>query len=226
MFWCWMELRDIEADALAKIIVGLGNPGSQYAGNRHNVGFMVLEHFLKDYESTKETQWENSQKFKSDILQIEWQRRFAPSGQSNFEKVILTKPKTYMNNSGMAVQLIVSFYKVKPEDIWIIHDDFDLPLGSMKIRFGGASAGHHGVESIITALNTDKFWRYRMGTGESHSKETMAKHKIKQANDFVLSGFSKGEAGKIRELIKRGSKALQMALEEGMLASQNRFNTK
>ena len=124
----------------------------------------------------------------------------------------------------MAVQIISSLYKIKPEDIWIIHDDFDLPTGSMKIRFGGASAGHHGVESIISTLKTDKFWRFRMGTGEQKSKAE--KIKKKNAEDFVLSGFGKGEAGKIRELIKRGSKAIQMALEESLLASQNRFNTR
>ncbi len=122
--------------------------------------------------------------------------------------------------------LLASFYKINPEDIWIINDDFDLPLGTMKIRFGGASAGHHGVESIIGSLKTDKFWRFRMGTGESHSKGTMAKHKIREAEDFVLSGFGKGEAGKVRELVKRGSKALAMALDEGLLSAQNRFNTK
>lgn len=204
-----------------KLIVGLGNPGEKYEITRHNLGFMVLENFLKDFESVKDTQWENSDKFKSGILQIEYKPKIG-----ELIKVILAKPKTYMNNSGMAVQLISSFYKIKPDDIWIIHDDFDLPLGNMKIRFGGASAGHHGVESIISGLNSDKFWRFRMGTGESHAKGKMAKHKIRQAEDFVLSGFGKGEAGKIRELIKRGSKAISMALEEGLLASQNRFNTR
>lgn len=203
------------------LIVGLGNPGEKYDKTRHNLGFMVIDSFLKDFESAKGANWENSVKFKSEILQIEWQPK-----AGKLEKVVLAKPKTYMNNSGMAVALLSSFYKIKPEDIWIINDDFDLPTGSMKIRFGGASAGHHGVESIISALKSDKFWRFRMGTGESHLKGTMAKHKIKQAEDFVLGGFGKGETGKIRELIKRGSKAIQMALEEGLLASQNRFNTK
>ncbi|HKC15017.1 MAG TPA: aminoacyl-tRNA hydrolase [Patescibacteria group bacterium] len=204
-----------------KLIVGLGNPGEKYEKTRHNLGFMVIDSFLKDFESAKDGQWEDSAKFKSDILQIEYKPKVG-----ELVKVILAKPKTYMNNSGMATVLISSFYKIKPEDIWIVNDDFDLPLGSMKIRFGGASAGHHGVESIISALNTDKFWRFRMGTGESHAKGKMAKHKIREAEDFVLGGFAKGEAGKIRELIKRGSKAISMALEEGLLKSQNRFNTK
>ena len=204
-----------------KLIIGLGNPGEKYERTRHNLGFMILEHFLKDSQLERKTEWENSTKFKSDIVALEWKPKVGV-----LEKVILCKPKTYMNNSGMAVQLISSFYKVAPSDIWIIHDDFDLPLGSMKIRFGGASAGHHGVESIISALNSDKFWRFRMGTGESHSKGKMAKHRIRKADDFVLGGFGKGESGKIRELIKRAVKAIETGLEDGLLKSQNRFNTK
>lgn len=204
-----------------KLIVGLGNPGEKYGATRHNAGFMVVDAFLKDFEPEKNTNWENSSKLKSDILQIEWQPK-----AGKLEKIILAKPRTYMNNSGMAISLISSFYKIKPEDIWIVNDDFDLPLGTMKIRFGGASAGHHGVESIIASLGTDKFWRFRMGTGESHAKGKIAKHKIRKAENFVLSSFAKGEAGKIRELIKRGSKAIAMALEEGLQNSQNRFNTR
>lgn len=204
-----------------KLIIGLGNPGEKYKNTRHNLGFMVLEHFLKDFQKEQKTEWENSLKFKSDIVQLEWKPKVGV-----LQKVILAKPKTYMNNSGMAVSLIASFYKVQPSDIWIIHDDFDLPAGSMKIRFGGASAGHHGVESVISILKTDKFWRFRMGTGESRAKGKLAKHKIKKADDFVLSGFGKGESGKIRELIKHAVKAIETGLEENLLKAQNRFNTK
>ncbi len=204
-----------------KLIVGLGNPGEKYEKTRHNLGFTVLESFLKDFESAKNTVWENPGKFKSDIAQLEWQPR-----QGQLQKVILAKPKTYMNNSGMAVSLISSFYKIKPEDVWIIHDDFDLPLSSMKIRFGGGSAGHHGVNSIIDALKTDKFWRFRLGTGLSHSKGKIAKSQKGKGEDFVLGSFGKGEAGKLRELIKRASKAVSNALEEGLERAANRYNTK
>lgn len=204
-----------------KLIVGLGNPGEKYEKTRHNLGFTIVDQFLKDFEPVDKQKWENSDKLKSEIISFEWKPKGGPE-----EKVFLAKPKTYMNNSGMAVLLISSYYKVPVSDIIIVHDDFDLPLGSMKVRLGGASAGHHGVESIINSLKSDKFWRFRMGTGESHSKGKMAKHKIKDAEDFVLSGFAKGEAGKIRELVKRGSKALLMALEEGLFSAQNRFNTK
>lgn len=203
------------------LIVGLGNPGEKYDATRHNLGFMVVDHVLKNFEPVQKGDWENSPKFKSEIVQIEWQPK-----TGNLQKVILAKPKTYMNNSGMAVALIASFYKVQSSDIWIIHDDFDLPIGAMKIRLGGASAGHHGVESIISSLKTDKFWRFRLGTGESHAKGKIAKHKIRKADDFVLGGFGRGESGKVRELIKRTVKAIETGLEENLEKAQNRFNTK
>lgn len=203
------------------LIVGLGNPGEKYEKTRHNLGFMVLESFLKNFQSSKETVWDNSQKLKSDILQIEWQPKVG-----KFQKVILAKPKTYMNNSGMAVQLIASFYKIDSQDIWIIHDDFDLPLGSMRIRFGGASAGHHGLDSIIASLRTEKFWRFRLGTGLSRAKGTIAKKQKGKGEDFVLGSFGKGETGKLRELVKLASKAIGSALEDGFDKTMNRYNTK
>ncbi len=211
-----------------KLIVGLGNPGRQYEKTRHNLGFMIVERFLKDFEPVEKTAWEDSKKFKSDIVHLEWQRRSSHSslGKTSFEKVVLAKPKTYMNNSGMAVSLIAEYYKINPLDILVVHDDIDLPLGAMKIRFGGASAGHHGIDSVIKTLKTDRFWRFRMGTGAQNTKYKIQNAKLRNAEDFVLKKFTGHEWGKTRELIKRGSKALQTALEEGLEASQNRFNTK
>ena len=201
-----------------KLIVGLGNPGEKYEKTRHNLGFMIVDRFLKDFESVKNTAWENSAKFKSDIAQIEWQPK-----HGKMEKVILTQPKTFMNNSGMAVKILADFYKITPENIWIINDDIDLPLGAMKIRFGGASAGHRGIESIIEQLGTDKFWRFRMGIGE---KRELNDSRIKNVDNYVLGIFSGAEKGKLKDLIKRGAKAIEMSLEEGMEAAMNRFNTK
>lgn len=209
-----------------KLIVGLGNPGEKYEKTRHNLGFMIAEHFLKDFQSAKNTSWENSAKFKADLSQIEWQRRSAGSGQASLEKVILAKPQTYMNNSGMAVQLLASFFKLPPSDIWIVHDDIDLPLGSLKIRFGGASAGHHGAESIMEHLGTDKFWRFRMGIGNGNSKLESGSLKIKNVEDYVLGDFIGQERGKLKDLIKRGVGAIEAALEDGMESAMNRFNTK
>ncbi len=209
-----------------KLIVGLGNFGGKYEKTRHNLGFMAVEKFLKDFESAKNTVWENSAKFKSDIAQIEWQPR-----HGSLEKVILVKPKTYMNNSGMAVQLISSFYKLQASDVWVIHDDIDLPLGAMKIRFGGASAGHHGVESVIENIKTDKFWRFRLGIGLENQKSSIRQaqdknQKLRNVEDYVLGDFTGQEKGKVKNLIKRGVKAIETALEDGLESAMNRFNTK
>jgi PTH1 family peptidyl-tRNA hydrolase len=198
-----------------KIIVGLGNPGEKYENTRHNLGFLVLDHLLKDLGTSK-IEWDSSSKLKSDMATF----------IVNEEKVILARPQTYMNNSGMAVQLLKDFYKVEPVDLWIVYDELDLPVGSMKIRFGGAAAGHHGVESIMEAIGTDKFWRFRLGIGVTHNKSEVGRHDFKDAKEFVLNTFRSGEVGKARELIKHATEAIQCALEKDMETAMNRFNTK
>jgi len=199
--------------------VGLGNPGNKYEKTRHNVGFMVLEQFLKDFESTKQTVWIDSQKFKSDIAEISWQRQNHTS--PNLEKILLVKPKTFMNNSGMAVKLLVDFYRISGEDIWVIHDDVDFPVGSMRIRFGGASAGHRGAMSIIEQLGTDQFWRFRMGIGRpGESQHDGVEH-------YVLDTFTHQDHSKIREMLKHAVKAMNLGFEHNDLhAAMNKFNTK
>ena len=198
-----------------KLIVGLGNPGEKYEKTRHNIGFMALDQFLKDFEPTKQTSWEDNSKFKSYIAEVEWQPKFG-----DLEKVILVKPKTYMNDSGLAVSLLVNFYKITPSDVWILHDDVDFPIGSMKIRLGGASAGHRGIMSIIEQIGTDKFWRFRLGIGRPGESEHSG------VSHYVLDSFNHEDHGKLRELLKRASKAIQMGLEEGLDRAMNRFNTK
>ena len=204
-----------------KLIVGLGNPGEKYETTRHNLGFVILDHFLKDAKTVNQTNWEDSPKLKSEIFILQLQSK---TGQG--QKVLLAKPKTYMNGSGMAVSAISSFYKITPDDIWIVHDELDLPLGTMKIRFGGSGAGHHGVESIIKILGTDKFWRFRMGIWASKNHDAIARHKFKNTEDFVLDRFKTHETRKVKHLIKRGVDALFTALEKDIHAAMNRFNTK
>ncbi len=206
-----------------KLIVGLGNPGSQYQKTRHNIGFMVVEQFLKDFESTKDTVWTNNNKFKSDVAEITWQPK-----QSTAERVILVKPKTYMNNSGMAVAALAQFYKIDPSDMWIVHDEVDLQLGSFRIRQGGGSAGHRGIESILAVFPEGNFWRFRCGIGRP---ETIANNKLQIANrkgidDYVLGDFNHEEHGKVRELIKHAAKAIETGLEAGLEFSMNKYNTK
>jgi PTH1 family peptidyl-tRNA hydrolase len=221
-----------------KLIIGLGNPGEKYEKTRHNMGFMAIDKFFKQF-SKGEAVWDNNTKFKSEIAQIEWQKQLNHKQKTlnenkkgmvgkNLEKAILVRPQTFMNNSGLATKLISSFYKIKPEDIWIIHDDIDLPTGALKIRFGGASAGHRGIGSIIASLGTDKFFRFRMGVGHPINRLKTGKQKTKIGNvdTYVLAGFDKGEMGKERELIKRTMKALEEALENGLQSAMNRFNSK
>ncbi|PIP74512.1 MAG: aminoacyl-tRNA hydrolase [Candidatus Levybacteria bacterium CG_4_9_14_3_um_filter_35_16] len=224
-----------------KIIVGLGNPGEKYERTRHNLGFSAVDKFLKDFGGSV---WKDSEKFKGEIAHIEWQRQnsqkfkvssFAKASKDKqsskfqgLEKVILLKPKTYMNNSGLSVRIVSDFYKIKPENIWILHDDLDLSFGSLKIRLGGASAGHRGIESIIDNLGTDKFWRFRLGIGHPIKKLKIKSEKLKvrKVDDYVLGSFGHGEMGKARELIKRVVNAIETGLEDGLEATMNRFNSK
>ena len=207
-----------------KLIVGLGNPGLKHEKTRHNLGFMVLDAFFKNYTSPKE-EFKTEKKFQAEIVQITWQPK-----KGKEEKIILVKPQTFMNASGISVSHIVNFYKISANDIWVIHDEIDLPLGAMKIRLGGSSAGHKGVESILEKLKTDKFWRFRMGIGAQKSsrfnRDNNQKSKLRAIDDFVLGGFGESERGKAREIIKEGTKAIEIALEKDMTAAMNRFNTK
>lgn len=212
-----------------KLIVGLGNPGEKYEGTRHNLGFVAVEHFLKDFAPLNATSWLDEKKLKSDIAIVNWQPKV-----SDPERVILLKPKTFMNNSGMAVQLAASYYKIESTDIWVAYDDLDLPIGSLKIRLGGAAAGHHGVESIMASLNTDKFWRFRMGIGLPRGRKVdgdgvehaQSRRTIGKAEDYVLGTFGTQDRNKVREVIKSCSKAFEVALEKDLTAAMNRFNTK
>lgn len=209
-----------------KLIVGLGNPGEKYESTRHNVGFLVLEHFLKDMVPVNKSNWSREEKLKSEVYILDYETK---KGES--ERVILAKPLTYMNNSGMAVTLIAKYYKINKSDIWIVHDELDLPLGFIKIRFGGGTAGHHGLNSILAALGTDKFWRFRMGIGNNKSKlppslKLRRAGKIRNMKDYVLGGFVRGEKGEVKHMVKKGSKALVTALEKGLESAQNQFNTK
>lgn len=195
-----------------KLIVGLGNPGEQYADTRHNIGFMVVDKLAHEL-SSQDIAWEVKEKHQALVAKI--------------GDVVLVKPQTFMNASGSAVQRLVSFYKLTPEDVWVIHDDLDLPVGKVRMRVGGASAGHHGIDSIITALGSDQFLRIRLGIGRG--KEA----KVKTANknfhrrfviDFVLSRFTQSEAGALRHLVKKGTEAVRVGLFEGVDKAMNRFN--
>lgn len=183
-----------------KLIVGLGNPEERYAGTRHNLGFEVVDKLGKSVKGSGES-WQYQEKFKSEVC------------ASRFP-LILAKPQTYMNMSGLAVSKIASFYKISPEDIIIIHDELDLPLGHIKLRLGGAGAGHHGVESVIKYLGTDKFIRVRCGIGVQHFN----------AEHFVLEAFMPSEKQEVRRMIKKAVEAIQLLLDKGLTIAQSQYN--
>lgn len=202
-----------------KLIVGLGNPGEKYANTRHNCGFIAVEHFFKDCSKPSED-WSNNSKLKSEIAIVNYTPKVGKP-----EKLILAKPQTFMNDSGQAVRLLMDFYKIEADDLWVVYDELDLPMGHLKIRNGGAAAGHHGVESIMEHVGTDKFWRFRLGIGDSHDREhPLSKQNIRDAKEYVLDVFSHGDQGKAREMVKHASQALETALEKGMETAMNRFN--
>ncbi|MDD5627089.1 MAG: aminoacyl-tRNA hydrolase [Patescibacteria group bacterium] len=160
-------------------IIGLGNPGKEYEGTRHNVGFFVVE---KLRESLKLPEFNSEKKFKAEI--------------AKGKNLILAKPQTFMNNSGEAVSLLYNFYKIDPPHLLVAQDDLDIPLGEYRIQQDKSSAGHKGVQSIIDALNTQNFNRLRIGI------KTEMLEKI-PAEDFVLQKFLPEEKEIILKTIKK-----------------------
>ena len=151
-----------------RLIIGLGNPGPDYKNTRHNMGFLFID---KLAESLEATDFEYKKKLDSEIAEINYKLKAIS------HKLILVKPQTFMNKSGEAVSAVVKFYKVKPENILVVHDDVDIEWGNFKISFGRSSAGHKGVESIIKALKTKNFWRLRIGINRNQHST-----KLGQAN--------------------------------------------
>jgi PTH1 family peptidyl-tRNA hydrolase len=174
-------------------VFGLGNPGEKYKNTRHNLGFLVLDALLEKQEPLSKTYWEEDKKLKSLIKKIK-------IGEKD---VLLVKPLTFMNNSGLAVRLVRDYFKIEEKELFVVSDDIDLPFGKIKVRFGGASAGHKGVQSIIDSLGTDKFWRIRLGIGRPKRGDIKEKN-YKSIENYVLSNFGRGEAGKVKSLIKEG----------------------
>ncbi len=189
-----------------KLIVGLGNPGNQYAHSRHNIGFMCVAHFAKTRS------WNFEKK--------EGLARTA-HGRLNGEEIVLARPQTFMNLSGEAVKKLTIKYRVKPEDLIVIHDEMDLRLGIIRIRKGGGSAGHNGVESIIRELGTADFNRLRVGVGRPESAPGEEHH---QVVGFVLGDFNSDEAEIIKKVIGEADMAIVSLIGEGLDTAMNKFN--
>ncbi|MCK4524973.1 MAG: aminoacyl-tRNA hydrolase [Candidatus Andersenbacteria bacterium] len=165
-----------------KLIIGLGNPGKEYEKTRHNAGFLTVNKLV----SSIKYQVLNAQsKFNTEISK----------GTLNNEKILLIKPQTFMNNSGQSVKAVLDYYKIKPEDIIVIHDDLDIPIGEYKISKNKNSGGHKGVQSIIDYLGTKDFTRIRIGI--------MVENKKTPTERFVLERFSKDEMEVVESIIKK-----------------------
>ncbi len=170
-----------------RVIIGLGNPGAEYADTRHNIGFMFID---KIKEIWNFSEWEFNKKFDAEIVK----------GNIEENEVILAKPQTFMNLSGDSVRAILDFYKLMPEDILVIQDDLDIAIGKYKVATDSSSAGHHGIEDIIEKIGTQKFRRIRVGIGEA-TNEGVIKCRL-GAHDFVLGKFSEEEMEKIGNIEK------------------------
>lgn len=199
-----------------KLIVGLGNPEEKYAKTRHNLGFELVNEFIKKMDDGKWKigveggGWKMENKFKAEIIKA--------------EDLLLIKPQTYVNNSGLAVRRLADYYKISPEDIIVIHDDLDLHLGKIKVRLGGSGGGHHGVESVIKSLGTDQFIRVRLGIGNEKSHSGEHKRISFSAEKFVLEGFLSNEKSEVRHMLKLAVKALEILLDKGIEKAQNQYN--
>ena len=192
-----------------KLIVGLGNPGRGYANNRHNVGFVCLNHFAR----TQGIRFDKKQG-----------RARIGLGEVAGSKVVVAKPQTYMNLSGQSVSLLVKKFNVSPNDLIVIHDDLDLPLGKIRIRQDGSAGGHKGVGSIITELGSQNFIRIRVGIGRPVKNEGFTELSEDEIITYVLSDFTPDEKQAITQVIPRVSEAILCLLTEGLVAAMNRYN--
>ncbi len=182
-----------------KLVVGLGNPGKEYENTRHNVGFMVIDNYCEGEKSSK--------KFNG----IFYEKKI------NGEKIIFLKPQSYMNLSGIVVKAFQKFYKIKYEDILIIHDDLDLKLGSAKIKISSSSGGDNGVKSIINELGTKDFVQYKIGISNNKSIQT---------KDYVLGKFTLEEKEILNKKIKESKDIIAYFIENNAERTMSYYNGK
>lgn len=193
-------------DAIPWLLVGLGNPGTRYAGNRHNVGFMVVERWLDRHGTAGVNDWR--EKFHGRTTTV----------QGGFGRVVVLEPLTYMNRSGRSVGAAASFFHVPPARIVVVHDEVDFDRGRLAVKQGGGHGGHNGLRDLIAALGSPDFVRVRVGVGRPTHGEVA---------DWVLSNFTADElAIDVPDLIARAEAAVTCVLAQGLDAAMNAYNQK
>jgi PTH1 family peptidyl-tRNA hydrolase len=191
-----------------KLIVGLGNPGRDYVNNRHNVGFKCIDLFAREHGIS---------------LTQRGARSKLGTGEVAGTKMVLAKPQTFMNLSGEAVSALMRRYRLSSQDILVIYDDLDLPLGKIRIREKGSSGGHNGLKSIISHLGTQDFPRIRVGIAPAEGGDGAAAPEV-DAIEHVLSDFTDAEKTVMREVYPRVAAAIEFILIEGIAAAMNKYN--
>jgi PTH1 family peptidyl-tRNA hydrolase len=192
--------RGDRASSLELLVVGLGNPGREYAGNRHNVGWMVVEELARRHGAS----WKG--KFSGQLAEL----------RLDGHRVALLKPETFMNESGRSVGAAARFYKLEPEAVLVVHDEMDLEPGRLQARSGGGLAGHNGLRSIAAHLNTPDFLRLRVGVGRPGRGDP------RKGADYVLSNFTPEEDAD--SLVARAADAVEKLDAEGLDRTQAQFN--
>lgn len=183
------------------VIVGLGNPGDRYAQTKHNIGFITID-YLAEQNNIKM----NKTKHKAIIGE----------GSIGGEKVLLVKPQTFMNLSGQSVMDIVGFYKVPPQNLIVIYDDIDLPVGKVRIRPSGSSGTHNGMRNIIYLINNQEFPRIRIGVGKQPDYMDLA--------DYVMTKFTGEEKSLMEEAVKKSAAAALEIVKSGINIAMNKYN--
>jgi peptidyl-tRNA hydrolase, PTH1 family len=189
-------------DGDAWLVVGLGNPGPGYSGNRHNVGFMVLDLLAQRIGARFK-----SHKSRADVVE----------GRLAGERVVLAKPRSYMNDSGGPVSSLRDFFKTPLDRLVVVHDELDLPYGGLRLKFGGGDNGHNGLRSIRRSLGTGDFNRVRFGIGRPPGSMDAAA--------FVLRDFGTAERKELELNVDHAADAVEALLTEGLERAQNSFNT-
>ena len=185
------------------LIVGLGNPGREYAATRHNIGFMLCDRLASRWRAG----WNTEKKFQAQVAKT------AVDGK----QLLLCEPRTFMNLSGEAVGAVAKFYRILPARVLVLVDDADLPLGQLRMRAGGSSGGHHGLESVSQHLGTDDFPRLRMGIGRGGDGG-------REIAGFVLAPFKPEERLVVDKVLERAGQQVKSWFLEGVQKAMNRFN--